>query len=190
MASDDGDGSWARQLLLGLGALAGVALLVGLVVGALTIGAVSITGLGESSGSASSRPSLYIPTAEPTTSPQPYPDPVGPSNQPTRSDEPSPTPSEQPSRTKKPRTITLQAFPGHVSPSERIYLTGVYQDGEGAGLQVQRFEGHWVDFPVDATVRGGIFDTYVITGRSGVNRFRVVDTGTGRASNPVSVTVG
>jgi hypothetical protein len=56
---------------------------------------------------------------------------------------------------------------------------------------VQRFEnGGWTDFPTTASVRGGIFTTYVMTGRVGMNRFRVLDPSSGRSSNPVRVRVG
>jgi hypothetical protein len=193
MASDDGDGRWTRELLTGLGALVAVALLIGLVVGLVTLGAVDVAGIGDRQAEATSAPSLYMPTAEPTTRPEPYPDPVGPSS--SSSASPSPpageeSPSPRPTKSKRPKGISLQAFPNTVAASERINLTGVYRAGEGATLQVQRFEGGWVDFPVNATVRGGIFATYVVTGRSGANRFRVLDPATGRASNPVSVTVG
>ena len=62
----------------------------------------------------------------------------------------------------------------------RIDLTGTYPTGEGAVLQVQRATGpgddSWVDFPVTVTVSGGQFSTYVQTGRTGPNRFRVIDT--------------
>ena len=106
---------------------------------------------------------------------------------------PSPSPShESPSAkpTQKARAITLQAFPQQVPPNERINLTGVYQGGEGARLQVQRFENGWVDFPVSTSVSGGSFTTYIYTGRSGPNRFRVIDKEADEASNPVRVRVG
>ena len=74
--------------------------------------------------------------------------------------------------------------------NERINLTGVYQGGEGARLQVQRFENGWVDFPVSTSVSGGSFTTYIYTGRSGPNRFRVIDKEADKASNPVRVSVG
>ena len=47
-----------------------------------------------------------------------------------------------------------------------------------------------MDFPVSTSVSGGVFKTYVYSGREGANRFRVVDTGTDRASNAVRVTIG
>ena len=74
---------------------------------------------------------------------------------------------------------------------QQIDLTGTYQAGEGAILQVQRFEdGAWVDFPVTVSVSGGTFATYVLTGRTGPNQFRVVDTDSEAVSNEVTVTVG
>ena len=73
---------------------------------------------------------------------------------------------------------------------QQIDLTGTYQSGEGAILQVQRFEdGTWSDFPVTMSVSGGTFATYVQTGRTGENKFRVVDTDADVVSNEVTVTV-
>ena len=57
-------------------------------------------------------------------------------------------------------------------------------------LQVQRFEGAWSDFPVSANVSGGIFNTFILTSRTGKARFRVIDHALNRASNPVTVTIG
>ena len=87
--------------------------------------------------------------------------------------------------------ITLFVAPQNVSPGERINFNGVYTDGEGARLQVQRKEGGaWVDFPVEATVRGGSFETWIQTSRTGVTKFRVFDAAADRASNVVTVTIG
>ena len=86
--------------------------------------------------------------------------------------------------------ITLYANPSVVASGEKINLNGVYLDGDGVALQVQRREGEaWIDFPTQATVRSGGFDTYVYTGRFGENVFRVFDPTTGRSSNSVSVNV-
>lgn len=185
MARLDDEAHWSRQLLVGLGALVGISLLVGVVVGAMALGAAKLTGFESAGQGPTVEPSVYIPTGKPSTSPQAYPDPP---------DAEGPSPTEEttapePSPTKKPRPITLQAFPARVSPGERINLTGVYPTGEGATLQVQRFEGGWSDFPVTATVRGGTFTTWVVTSRTGPQRFRVADTGSGRASNPVRVAI-
>jgi hypothetical protein len=73
---------------------------------------------------------------------------------------------------------------------ERIYLSGRYPGQDGSTLQVQRFEGGWTNFPVTTSVSGGRYSTYVQTGNTGRNRFRMLDTSTGRASNPVTVTIG
>ena len=186
MARDDEDVPWTRQLAVGVGVLVAVALVIGGVMSVVALGAAKVTGLGGSHASATAPPSLYFPSDDPTTTPETYPDPNG-------SDEPSPSPSsESPSAkpTQKTRPITLQAFPQQVPPNERINLTGVYQGGEGARLQVQRFENGWVDFPVSTSVSGGSFTTYIYTGRSGANRFRVIDKEADKASNPVRVRVG
>lgn len=183
---DDEDVPWTRQLAVGAGVLVAVALVIGGVMSVVALGAAKVTGLGGSHASATAPPSLYFPSDDPTTTPDTYPDPNG-------SDKPSPSPSrESPSAkpTQKTRAITLQAFPQQVPPNERINLTGVYQGGEGARLQVQRFENGWVDFPVSTSVSGGSFTTYIYTGRSGPNRFRVIDKEADQASNPVRVRVG
>ena len=182
---DDEDVPWTRQLAVGVGVLVAVALVIGGVMSIVALGAAKVTGLGDVHASATAQPSLYFPSDDPTTTPETYPDPNG-------SDEPSPSPSsESPSAkpTQKTRAITLQAFPQQVPPNERINLTGVYPTGDGATLQVQRFEGGWTDFPVAARVTGGTFATYVLTSRTGATRWRVTDIGSGRSSNAVRVTI-
>jgi hypothetical protein len=197
MAPEDDDSPWTRQLIVGLGALVLVALVVGAVVSVVALGAAKLTGLGSAGGSPSRPATLFMPTGQPTTSPQHYPDPQGSSGAAPASGSPSvsagapasSSPSESAGR--RPKAITLQSYPAKVAPGQRVNLTGVYQSGEGATLQVQRFEnGGWTDFPTTASVRGGIFTTYVMTGRVGMNRFRVLDPSSGRSSNPVRVRVG
>jgi hypothetical protein len=187
-SSNDDESSWTRQVLLGLAALVVISLLVGGVVSVIALGAAKMSGIDDASaGGPTQAPSLYIPTGKPTTTPESFPDPSGykpPSPSASESASPSESPSEQS------RAISLQAFPTSVSPGERINLTGVYPAGEGAVLQVQRFENGWTDFPVNANVSGGIFNTYIVTSRAGKARFRVIDHALNRASNPVSVTVG
>ena len=86
--------------------------------------------------------------------------------------------------------ITLFASPSQVVNGERIDLSGVYVDGDGVALQVQRQDGAaWLDFPTKANVSGGAFETYIYTGRIGPNVFRMFDPTTGRSSNAVTVTV-
>ena len=183
---DDEDAPWTRQLLVGAGVLVAVALVIGGVVGLVAVGAARLSGINDARPTATQAPSLYIPGGEPTTTPDPFPDPQGSTG--TASESPTVVPSKVPK--KKAKTITLQAFPQQVSANERITLTGVYQGVEGARLQVQRFEAGWVDFPVSTSVSGGLFDTYIFSGRVGTNRFRVIDKDSGRTSNGVRVTIG
>lgn len=190
MGRDDEGSSWVKQLLVVVGLVAVVAVLIGGVTGFLALGAVNVLGLGAASRSVTQEPSLYMPSEEPTTTPQVFP---APTQSPSASQAPSaqvqPSPSKK-AKPKPPKEITLQGFPNQVSPGQRINLTGVYPRAEGATLQVQRFEGGWTDFPVSASVSGGIFNTYVTTSRTGEIRFRVLDKASGRHSNDVRITVG
>lgn len=195
MAEDD-ESPWYRPLLMGVGALLGVALLVGGVISLVALGAVNISGIGGGDGGPQAKPSLYFPEHSRSASDE---DDQGPSlsdlggRDPRETESPSATPTESKSpKPKKPKVrsvISLSASPVEVSPMEQIYLSGTYPRGEGASLQVQRFEGSWTDFPSSASVSGGTFTTYVMTGQSGPNKFRVVDPATGKKSNPVTVTV-
>jgi hypothetical protein len=187
--SNDDESSRTQPVLMGLGALVVISLLVGGVVSVVALGAAKISGIEQSStGGPTQAPSLYMPTGEPTTTPDSYVDPSDfPQPSPTESE--SESESAEPSPSARSRTITLQAFPAEVSPGERINLTGVYPTGEGAVLQVQRFEGGWTDFGVDANVSGGLYNTYILTSRLGEAKIRVIDHALNRASNPVTITV-
>ena len=86
--------------------------------------------------------------------------------------------------------LYLSASPVIVRPMERINLTGQWPGHDNEGLLVQRFEGGtWTDFGVHVNVNLGTFDTYVMTGRTGDQKFRVFDPGSDTASNEVTVTV-
>jgi hypothetical protein len=186
MAPTDDEASWVRQLVVGLSALVVISLLVGAVIGAIAFAAARMTGIDGTNVAGPTRaPSLVMPTGRPSTSPQAVPDPPG-GDEPTPEQRPT---TAKPSPIKRPKPITLQVFPARVAPGERINLTGVYQAGEGATLQVQRFEGGWTDFPVTVRVSGGTFSTYVLTSRTGPGRWRVTDLTTGRSSQAVRVTV-
>jgi hypothetical protein len=177
-----------HPVIAGLLALVCVGLTIGLLAGGGTLVATRVLGLGAEATATDStaRQSMYLPMPEKTT--------------PTDSASPAPTLSAAPEptgpvlTTKTPETgISLQAGSTQVGPMGRIDLTGTYPAGEGAVLQVQRATGpgdSWVDFPVTATVSGGTFSTYVQTGRTGPNRFRVIDTDTDLASNEVTITIG
>lgn len=173
-----------RPVLTGLIALVAVAAVVGLIGGLAALVGSRVLGLdgdaAASDGDASSGTSLYLP--EPTiTSETPS---SGPSASPTN--EPVQQPSAAPVG-----EITLSAGQESVAAMQQIDLAGTYTSGEGAILQVQRFEsGKWVDFPVTMSVSNRTFATYVLTGRAGENTFRVIDTDKDVFSNEVVVTVG
>jgi hypothetical protein len=167
-----------------LRALAGV-VVVGLVIALGTVIVVRALGLNESDspgpvGSAPSGPTQPLPT---TALPVPGED--------SESAEPTPTPSESASPTAGKGDIELAISPLNPRPGERVNLTGKYQGADNLSLQVQRFEdGSWRDFGVEATVRVGAYATYVMTQRTGEQRFRMFDPRTKQGSNVVLVTIG
>jgi hypothetical protein len=183
-----GEPSWRQTLVMGLVALAATSVIVGGVVGVLAaLGARVVgVGVGEGAGTAAAPQSVYMPPyrhtpqAPVTDGPTPY-----------RTHSAAPHPSKRPHARHKRRDITLSASPAHVAAGQRIHLNGTDRGG-GATVEVQRREGgRWVSFSgVTATVRGSTFSTFVYTGRTGVNLFRVEDARTGRSSNPVRVVVG
>ena len=102
-------------------------------------------------------------------------------------------PSEEPSESAKPGKqgrIELAISPVLARPMERVNLTGTYKGVDNLQLEVQRFEdGQWVDFGVQATVRVGTYETYIMTGRTGENRFRMFDPESEAGSNVILVTI-
>ncbi len=184
-----------HPVAFGLLALIGVAVVVGIVAGVVALAGARVAGLdsnGGPTGGSEEQASLFLPKPE-STRPDDGPlitlDPGRSS--PEEKDQPSDQKSASDKKSDKPdKGITLQAAAPSVSPMDNIDLTGVYPGGEGAILQVQRFEGGaWRDFPVTVSVSDETYTTYVQTGQTGVNRFRVVDTDTGKASNEVKVTI-
>lgn len=176
-----------HPVLSGLAALVGVALAVGLVLGVVAIGATQVLGLGGDSGTqrSTSEQSLYLPQPKKTAAPS------GPLITLDPQGEQTPNASGKKQRPPKaPRPISLSAGQTSVSAMGQIDLTGTFTGGEGAVLQVQRFTGGWQDFPVTASVSDSTFSTYVQSSQSGVNRFRVIDTDSGKVSNEVRVTIG
>lgn len=179
-----------HPVLTGLVALVAVAVAVGLILGGGALAVTKVLGLdGDSSASddaSTGQESMFLPMPEKTqTESGPLitlaPDPQG-------SDAPEPTGKSTPEKPKY--KISLSADQTEVSSMERIYLTGTYPKGEGAILQVQQWEGGaWDDFPVTASVSNETFTTYIQTSQTGKNRFRMVDTDTGEASNEVRVTI-
>lgn len=184
-----------RPILTGLVALVGVGIGVGLILGLVVLIGVRVTGIGGDDVAASTSrddATMYLPRPERTTASD------GPlitlDADPSSSATPSasPTESESPTESPSPETgINLSAGTTAVGPMEQIDLTGTYPDGEGAVLQVQRFQaGAWADFNVTVVVSNQTFATYVQTSVVGLNRFRMVDTDSGAVSNEVRVRVG
>lgn len=176
---------WQRQLLIGLVVLVAVGALIGGIVAVISIKAADLAGIDDS-------PSTTTPLGGPIrreSDPPPSESTTG-ATEPTT---PSTSSSSPPSTTRPPRDtgITLQVNPQTVLTYERINLTGRFLAPSGTVLQVQRKEsGSWTDFAdVTATVNGGSFATYVETGQSGLNIFRVVAIGRDEASNAVHVQV-
>lgn len=112
---------------------------------------------------------------------------------------PSPSPTS-PAETTPASSVTLSAEQSNVSPDERIDMTGQLEPAAGGvELIVQRSldGGTWgafpdADDPVTVTTDDdGSFSTWVVTGRSGENRFRVVGQVGDETleSEPVTVTI-
>ena len=175
-----------HPVLVGLIALAGVAIVVGLIVGGGALVASKVLGLdGDDTATdgATSGDSMYLPWPQKTTAS------AAPTTPP--SDTGTSEPGGKKSESQKPeREISLSAGQTAVGQMEQIDLSGVYPGGEGAILQVQRFEGgRWADFPVTASVSNETFSTYILTSQVGVNRFLVLDTVNQETSNEIRVRV-
>lgn len=194
MAEDESGGppDERHPIAAGLLALLAVGLTVGLILGGVALAATKVIGVGEDSASddVTSEGSLYLPRPSKTEVPDEPLITLAPTDQ----DKTEPTetePTETESEEKEKTEIALSAGQTSVGVMERIDLTGVYPGGEGAILQVQRFNsGNWEDFPVTASVSNGTFTTYIQASAIGLNRFRMVDTNTGKASNEVRVRIG
>ncbi|GAA3827093.1 hypothetical protein GCM10022242_30420 [Nocardioides panacisoli] len=187
--------STLRPVLNGLLALVAVALAVGMVLGGAALIGTQALGLSGgddgSSGDSLEGESLYLPPFHKTSEGGPAItlDTQGSD----RAGNGGPTqPTDEPSDSKSPKSgqISLQTVETSVGNFEHIDLTGVYPGGEGAILQVQRFEnGAWADFEATIPVSNETFSTYIQTGVAGLNRFRVIDNATGVSSNEVRVRV-
>jgi hypothetical protein len=179
--------SWQHTVMVGLAALAAAAVIIGVVVGVMAVGAAGLAGIGNTSSGGSDPQGLYMPPYTPTPTVVETETSEGAAPRPHVTAVPL-DPTDAPTGTVG--EITLYANPVVVASGERINLNGVYLDGEGVSLQLQRQEGDaWVDFPTTATVHSGGFSTYIYTGRFGDNVFRVFDPTTGRSSNAVTITV-
>ncbi|WP_043644163.1 hypothetical protein [Nocardioides alkalitolerans] len=183
-----------RPVLVGVIALVGVGLVVGLIVGLVALGGTRFLGLGEGGGGggggAAEQPTLVLPEVSLTDSP------TGPLITLTpeggeSTEEPAPEePAETTTTEAAEPSITLQASTATAGPMERIDLSGLYTGGDGAILTVQRLtDGSWNDVGGAANVSGELFSTFVELGRPGDNVLRVVDSENGLESNEVTVVI-
>jgi hypothetical protein len=177
-----------HPVISGVIALVAVALAVGLVLGggALLASRVLLPSEGStaSDDGSSGGETMYLPSPSPTEADTDPSITLGP--------DPEAEGGPPSSKPAKPETkISLTSDASNVGSMERIYLRGTYSGGEGAILQVQQWEGGaWDIFPVTASVSNETFTTYIQTSQPGKNRFRVVDTDSGEASNEIRVTIG
>lgn len=202
--SDQNEPHVDRPVLNGLVALVAVGLGVGLILALAALLGAKVVGLGggdSSAGSGSSvQDSMYLPSPVETAGSSgplitlyteaPETDSTEASG---GTEEPEETETTEATESTSPEAgeISLQAVDTTVSSGERIYFSGVYPGGEGAILWLQRFQdGAWADFPASVGVTNGTFSSYIFTGVSGLNRFRVIDRDDGTVSNEIRVTVG
>lgn len=177
----------------GLIALVAVAVVVGLLAGIAILVATKMMGVGGDSASSDSTggASLYLP--EPSETDQ-HDGPLVtlPATEETESAKGRKKGEDKKEKQEKKTKdeITLSPGASQASPGEELYLSGVYPTGEGAVLDIEiRIEGHgWQEFPVDVSVSGSTFTTYVITSQVGKIQWRVVDKERKLKSNAITVT--
>ncbi|MCY7396917.1 MAG: hypothetical protein LH468_12355 [Nocardioides sp.] len=184
-----------NPVVIGLVALAGVGLAVGLLVSGAALGASQFLGLsdagsGGTGGTATARESMFLPTPVPTPqddspaltlAPEPTPDLAAPGGV-----------APAPSASQTPAGITLSASTTQARPGDEITLSGAYPGGDGATLAIERLTGGtWTSFAdVTTSVDGDTFSTYIRTSQPGESRFRVRDLGSELASNEITFTIG
>ena len=180
---DRHESSWQRQLVIGLTALLAVAVLIGGILGVIALKAANYVGIGNNVHIGST-PEAILPT---TGDAGPTPSTTGPPPSTTSPTKTTRRPSPPPRR-----LITLAVNPKQAGSYQRVNLTGTYPGHDGATLQVQRSlgQGPWSDFPTGAHVSGGRFATYIQTGMTGINHFRMLDKANGKTSNTVAVRIG
>ncbi|MFL6154851.1 MAG: hypothetical protein ACJ72D_02085 [Marmoricola sp.] len=162
----------------------GIAVAIGLAIGLGTW--VMVKSLGLNSADTSSIGPAVTPVEPLPTKALPQPQDTG-----SATGDPTDYPTEIVTPSAGSGDLFLSATPVLVNPMERINLTGQWPGKDNVSLLVQRYEnGEWVDFGVQVTVQVGTFETYVMTGREGDNKFRLLDPESGTASNDVTVTVG
>ena len=167
-------GHRGRVLLGSVAGLVVAGVVIGLLIAWLSTSVLNAVGLDTS---ATTAPPAQSTSAEPS--------------QPSSSETP-PTTAPSSSAT-SPRGPTLTASPASVGTYDPITLRGRFPGlASGTSLQIERREnGSWVLFPVGLTSgAGGSFSTFIQTGHTGENEFRVSVPGSALSTPTVIVTVG
>lgn len=185
-----------HPVVTGVVALVAVGLVVGLVLGGMAWAGARFAGLdgGQSAVSDTSPAeeegdSMVLPRPEKTEANQ---DPlITLAPQPGQASEPAgQRKNRNRNRDQDEPGIELSTGQRAVSVFDQIDLIGQYPGGDGRVLQVERREGgSWEEFNATVAVTDGTFTTFVQSGQTGPNRFRMVDSSDGTTSNPVTVRV-
>jgi hypothetical protein len=174
--ADDPVGARNRAIMFGLVTLVVLGTIVGLGVGWLGSRAVDSTGIDDVEPPDDGRPGIADdPFEDFTAGPSETEDTAEPT-EPTES-ETTPTTPTEPTKTRDPREPTLNAAPMTADEFERVALTGRFPGMDaGMTLYVERKEGGaWSSF-ADVTMttdQGGTYSTWIETGQTGPNRFRI-----------------
>jgi hypothetical protein len=189
--TDDPVGARNRAIMFGLVTLVVLGIVLGLSLGFLGSRAVDSTGLDDVRAPSNPAGPTEDPIEDFTAGPTPTEDTFEPTtpSEPTETTEPTPT---EPSKTRDPRGPTLVASPQTASDSEQVTLSGRFPGlGSGVTVAVERKEGgSWAGF-ADVTMttdQGGKFSTWIWTGQSGRNLFRVTAEN-GKSTPPVVVQI-
>lgn len=190
-----------HPVVTGVVALVAVGLVIGLVLGGMAWAGARVAGL-DGGGSAVSGTSSSDEEGDSMVLPRPEetdanPDPLitlaplpGQASQPAGQNQDKNRDRSR-DRKKDEPSIALSAGQQSVDVFGQIDLTGQYPGGDGRVLQVERREGgSWAEFNATVAVTDGSFSTFVQSGQTGPNRFRVVDSSDGTTSNAVTVRVG
>lgn len=185
-----------HPVVTGVVALVAVGLVVGLVLGGVAWAGARFAGLGGSSAATDDSSATQAGGGDRMILPRPQEteansDPLITLAPIPGAESSSAAPRERDEDEEDEQEITLSAGQQAVGVFGQIDLTGQYAGGDGRVLQVERYEGDaWVEFNATVAVTAGTYSTFVQSGQTGPNRFRMVDSSDGTTSNPVTVRVG
>lgn len=174
--TEDPVGARNRAILFGLVTLVVLGIVIGLSVGIIGYRAVDSTGIDDVRAPNNPAGPTDDPIEDFTAGPTPTEDTFEPTtpSEPSETTEPTPT---EPSKTRDPREPTLDASPSTAGDMEQVTLSGRFPGmGAGVTLAVERREGgSWASFAdvTTTTDQGGTFSTWIMTGQSGRNFFRL-----------------